>query len=24
VGGGPKPSDADRDRLLRWIDAGTP
>lgn len=24
VGTGPKPSDADRDRLLRWIDSGTP
>jgi hypothetical protein len=24
VGNGPKPTDAERDRLLRWIDAGTP
>jgi hypothetical protein len=24
VGTGPKPTDADRDRLLRWIDSGTP
>lgn len=24
VGNGPKPSDAERDRLVRWIDAGTP
>ena len=24
VGNGPKPTDADRDRLVRWIDSGTP
>jgi hypothetical protein len=24
VGSGPRPSDADRDRLLRWMDANTP
>jgi hypothetical protein len=24
VGGGPKPTDAERDRLVRWIDSGTP
>jgi hypothetical protein len=24
VGNGPKPSDAERDRLVRWIDSGTP
>jgi hypothetical protein len=24
IGGGPKPTDAERDRLLEWIDAGTP
>jgi hypothetical protein len=24
VGGGPKPTDADRERLVRWIDSGTP
>jgi hypothetical protein len=24
VGGGPKPSDADRERLVNWIEAGTP
>jgi hypothetical protein len=24
VGGGPKPTDAERDRLVQWIDSGTP
>jgi hypothetical protein len=24
VGNGPKPTDAERDRLVKWIDAGTP
>lgn len=24
VGTGPKPTDADRDRIIKWIDSGTP